>query len=567
MTQRTTKFFEKKKGAPPLKIIPLGGTTTVNRNLFVYECGPDIILVDCGVDFPDEDTPGVDLIIPDFSYVLENRHKVRGLLVTHGHYDHFGAIPFLLKELDVPIFSSRLVRGFIQTRIDEHRGVHGAKLNLLDERQGPLSLGCFRIDHFRVNHSVPDSLGFVIDTPQGRVFHVSDFKFDWTPVMDEPFDTAKVLDYARDEVLVLLSDCLGALRPEFTKSERFIEETFLDLLERAGQDQVIVTTVSSNISRIQQAINAARHYDRKVVFSGRSIRQNMEVARKLGYVNFPENLIVDERRSNKLPQGKLLYLVAGSYGQGNSALARIATGTHQHVKIRRNARVIFSADPIPGVEGMVNRMIDRLTVLGADVYYSEIQAGLHVSGHGCQGDLSLLASLVRPGYFIPIGGTPQHMRAYTRMLEDQGISSSRVFELLDGQGLSFQGGKVEHLKKIAVRDIYVEGSQVGETGPGILRERKALADDGMVVIIIKYSHKKQKVTGEPQIVSRGFVFMKESEKLINQMTQTVTKTLDRNKDRIKDWDHTRKQIEKDLDKFLWKETGRSPIILPVFVEV
>ncbi|MFH1565998.1 MAG: ribonuclease J [bacterium] len=547
-----------------LKIIPLGGTTNVTKNIYVYEYGEDIIIVDCGVGFPDSSDYGVDLVIPDFSYILKNKHKVRALLVTHGHEDHFGAVPFLLNELNIPVYATKLVLGFIQNKLNDH-GIKNAKLITID-RKSPFEIGPFKITPISVNHSVPDSVAFAIETNEGVVLHVSDFKFDWTPVMDPPFDVFKLTQIADKGIDLLLSDSLGSTSKGYTESERYIEQTFNELMSKA-KAQVFITTMSSNISRIQQAINASLKFGRKVVISGRSIEQNLEVATKLGYLSFPENTFVKDQDAKNFARDKLTHIVAGSYGQTNSALYRMAMDKHRFIKIEKDATVIFSADPNPpGVLELVNFVIDKLTLIGAEVLYSEIQDSLHVSGHGSRGDLSMLAVLAHPKYLVPIGGTVKFMRAYVNLMTNMGFSKDTIFELLDGESIFLKDKKVFRGEKVYVGNIYVDGSGIGDVGSIVLRDRQELADSGMMVIAIPYKREKKVFGDKIAIVSRGFVYVKEAKHLIREIENRVRSKL-RTNISSKDIIRVKADIEKDVAKFIYKETERNPIVLVITVEV
>lgn len=547
-----------------LKIIPLGGTTNVNKNMYVYEHGEDIIIVDCGVGFPDSSDYGVDLVIPDFSYVLKNKHKVRALLITHGHEDHFGAVPFLLNELNVPVYATKLVVGFIQNKLNDY-GVKNARLITIDKNT-PLNIGPFKIMPIPVNHSVPDSVGFSIETDDGIVVHISDFKFDWTPVMDQPFDVSRLAKIADRGIDILLSDSLGSTSKGYTESERYVEDTFNELISKA-KDQIFITTMSSNISRIQQAITSSLRFGRKVVISGRSIEQNLDAATRLGYLNFPNDTFIKEQDSQKLPQNKLTYIVAGSYGQTNSALYRVAIEKHKYIKLEKGATVIFSADPNPpGVLEPVNYVIDRLTLLGAEVLYSEIQDNLHVSGHGSRGDISMLAALAHPKNLVPIGGTVKFMRAYKNLMVDMGFKKESIFELLDGESIVLNKKSVSRGEKIYVGNVYVDGSGIGDVGSIVLRDRQELAESGMLVIAIPYKRDKNSFGDKIAIASRGFVYVKESKKLMNEIENKVRAKL-RSYNKPKDFIKIKADIERDIAKFIYKETERNPVVLVVTLEV
>jgi ribonuclease J len=438
-----------------LRLISLGGTEDVNKNMFIYESNNDILIIDCGLDFPEPDGKE-GLIIPDISYLLGKKEKVRGILVTHGHEDHFGALPYILPKISVPVYSTRLVSGFIEDSLKDFNLVEKTKLNVFDPEKDILNLGCFKITPFRVNHSVPDSVGFVLETPVGKIFHVSDFKFDWTPVMDRPFDVSKIACLSREGVLALCSDCLGVHEEGYTRSEKDIEKAFLFLLSQA-EDQVFITTVSSNISRIKQAINASRRFNRKVVLLGRSIEQKVKIARRLGYLKISSQDLISSRKARRLPPKMITYIAAGSYGQIGSALWRVAYNDRSPVSLRKGALVIFSADPSPpGAKLRMGQLIDQIIGLGASVRYYETQEDLHVSGHGSRGDLSLMARLVNPQYFIPIGGTIRHMCSYAELITGMGYKSNSVFELPEGQILEFSGRSPRLGERIKLQKILVK---------------------------------------------------------------------------------------------------------------
>lgn len=545
--------FKPNINKPALKIIPLGGTTTVQKNMYVYESGDDIIVMDCGVGFPDLYTPGVDVIIPDFSYILDRRQKVKGIVITHGHDDHRSAVPYLLREYKFPVYAAPFVKALIQKSLEEFTNLETYNINAFDPDKS-FSLGCFTLHPYRVNHSIPDTLGFAIDTPQGRVFHNTDYKFDWSPVMDKPFDVQKAARLATElptGALALLSDCLGATTDGHSKTERIIEETFDEIVSNSTGRQVFITTLSSNISRINQAIQVSLKYGRKIVLAGRSVRDTINIARDFKYIDYPENFFIDEREAHKFPQGQLTYIITGSYGQKGSGLVRVATGEHKAIILEKNAVVIFSADPIPNAVSAVNMMIDELYIKGAEIYYSQIQDNLHVSGHGLRGDMLLLANLIKPKFFIPIGGNVKHMRAYSELMESIGIAPDRVFQLLDGQSVIFKNNTCKLSDKIKVRDVYVDGTIVGDVGTQILEERIQMANNGMVVVNIS--------TQEIEIITRGFVFIKESKALLEEAKKEVQKILQ--KTAGKENKNLPRKIELDLARYLNKKTGRDPLVV------
>lgn len=447
------KFKEKKD--QKLRVLSLGGWSGVNQNMFVYETNDDILIVDCGIDFPDETMPGVEVIIPDISYLKERKRKIRGIIVTHGHEDHFGALPYHLSKLNSPpIFATKLVKGFIQAKLKEFE-VSFSKFHLIDPEKDFFTVGQFKIHSFRVNHSVPDSIGLCLETPAGKIFHVSDFKFDLTPVIGKVFQIGKAARLAYPQVLALISDCLGATTPGFTSSEQEIEKIFDQIIGKA-KGQVFITTISSNISRLQQAIRVSLQQNRKIVIVGRSVQEKIEIARKLGYLKLNQRNIVLPQKARKLPQNRLTYLIAGSYGQPNSALTNLAKGTYREVKLEKGAVVIFSADPSPpGSKEAVDSVVDKLILKGAKVHYYEIQENLHVSGHGSASDIRLLFALVKPKYFIAIGGDPRHIRAYSLLAKEMGAKERQILELFNGEVLQLDRQQVQIVDKIKVKGIPV----------------------------------------------------------------------------------------------------------------
>lgn len=555
--------------APALKIIPIGGTTTIQKNMYVYECGNDIIVFDCGIGFPDADEPGVDIIIPDFTYILENRAKVRGIVITHGHDDHRSSIPYLLREHKFDIYAIKFVKALIEKQLEEYSNLENFKVRELNPDR-PLQLGCFTLNAFRVNHSIPDTLGFAVDTPQGRVFHNSDYKFDFTPVMDRPFDIQKAAVLAsepKNGVLALLSDCLGSTHEGFAKSESTIIDTFDQILKSSKGRQVFITTISSNISRIYQAIQASQDNGRRVVLAGRSIRNSISVARELKYIDFPESMFVEESAATRMDQSKLTYIIAGAYGQKGSGLARVALNDHKYITIQEKSVVIFSADPIPNTVTAIDKLIEILYTHGAEVYYSEIQNNLHVSGHGGRGDMVLLANIVRPNYFIPIGGNIKTMRVYSEMIQGLGVSENRILQLLDGQEVIFENGRARPGQRLKLKEVYVDGDLVGDVGAKVIEERLKMSTDGMVVVLI--NNENGNFTNlKIDTVTRGFIFVKENKKLMFEIQKRVDKSVKNFLEKPVEKQGTggihieelKRKIERDLEKFLFTETGRNPLI-------
>jgi len=548
-----------------LKVIPLGTNADVQRNLYVYEYGGNILLIDCGIGFPESEALGVDIVIPDFSYLKDRADKIRGLVITHAHEDHYGAVPFLLRDFDIPIFASKLALGFVKNKLEDYGIKKKVKLFEIDPQKGGFNLGPFSITPFRVNHSIPEALGFSIQTPVGVVFHVADFKFDWSPVNGKTFDVDRATRLARGGVRLLLSDCLGATHEGYTRSEIHIEKTFNNIISESS-GQVFITTISSNISRIQQAINASLHNNRKVVPVGLSIKKSMETAIELGYLKVPKSILVDARKAHKLDPNKTTYIITGCYGQKNAGLGRLADGENKFVTLQRNATVVFSADPIPGVHDAVDSLIDKLTLRGANVVYGEVQDNLHVSGHGSQGDLLMLASLVRPDYYLPIGGGVRHMRAYAQLMGRLGVPPNHVFEIAGAQVIEVSKKDVRLGEKIKTAKVYVDGSKVGDIGAVVIRDRQELANDGIVVAVIPWDKRGGRIKGSIQIVSRGFVYMRESQELIDALVGIVKKSCS-NVPKNAGYGDIKSRVEQRLSEYIYSSTKRSPVVLSVISEI
>lgn len=548
-----------------LKFIAISGTTGVTENLYVYEYGNDILVVDCGIGFPEEAAFGVDLEIPDFSYIIKNKDRVRAVLISHAHEDHFGALPFLLQELDVPIYSTKLVAGFIQDKLTDY-GIRSKEVRIIDPETDGITIGAFKIDSFRVSHSVPDGVGFCIGTPAGRIFHVPDYKFDWTPVDQKPFDIGKAATLAKDGVLALASDCLGSTSEGYTQSELDIEKT-IELIVEEATGRVFFTTISSNISRMQQVLRVANNLGRKVVFIGRSIEKKAEIARKLGYLHYEDGLVVSIKQADKLPDSKVVFIISGSYGQVGSSLYRVSQDEHQFLKTKKGDVIIFSGDPAPpGTEQAVNYVVDNLIEKGVEVHYYDTQEDLHVSGHGSQKDIEMLLALIEPKYLLPIGGTIRHMRSFNKLAQKMGWKQEEVFELREGEAVEFSNGEARKGEKIPVRSVLVDALGIGDVGPVVLRDRKTLAKEGIVIAVLQLDKVSKRLIGKPDIISRGFVFAKEQQQFLDRTSLELTKKLQGHSGRGDEREI--KGIAIDfLERFFFEETGRRPMILPVVVEV
>lgn len=547
-----------------LKFIAISGTTDVTQNMYVYEYGDEMIIVDCGVGFPEAEMYGVDLIIPDFTYIRENKHKLKGIVVTHGHEDHLGAIPFLLKEIKVPVYSTALVAGFIEEKFNEH-GLKGTKVNIFSPERDVVKLGVFKITPFRISHSVPDAVGFAIDTPVGRAFHIPDYKFDWTPVDGKPFDIAKLAILASEDALMLASDALGSTNPGYTKSERDIESR-VEAIALNAKGSILFTTISSNISRMQQAINVAIKMGRQVAFVGRSIDSKMTIAKDLGLVHYPPGTVIPLKKARGLPKNRIMYIISGGYGQSGSALDRVSQGVHDHLKVDQGDVVIFSSDPAPpGSKAAVDTIVDRFIALDIEVHYYDLQEDLHVSGHGSQEDIKMLMSVVKPKYLVPIGGTVRHMRAYRDIAVNLGWKEESIFELEQGGVLEMNGNSARISGRVESKNILVDGLGVGDVGNHVLRDRKKLSEDGVAIVLIQVDKVRHKVIDTPEVLSRGFIFEKQHGKLLETAGEYLFREI--SKLQRMDKNSVRGVVVDYLEKFFWKEIQRRPMILPVVVEI
>lgn len=545
-----------------LKILSLGGTA-VNKNMYVYETERDIIVVDCGIAFPDEDMPGIDLIIPDVSYLKDRKNKIRAIFLTHGHEDHRGALPYILPELSrVPIYGTKLTLGLSKIRCDEA----GLKCDWREvDYNQQVTAGNFTVNFVHVTHSIPDAANLIINTPAGVIYHGSDFKFDWTPVDKFPTEVQKIAAAGKYGILCLLTDCLRVEKAGYTLSESMIEQTFeIQIQKCAGK--FIITTQSSNISRIQQAVNVAQRHDRMIVFAGRSIEQNAEVAVRLGYLTLPKDKMIRVEDVARYPAGKIMVIATGSQGQDNSALSRIANGEHK-IRIAEGDSVIFFQDPIPGSETSVNDLINTLIKAGAEVYYSAILDELHVSGHEAADGLKLMLALTKPKYVWPIGGTLRHLKHYAKLAQSMGYKDEQIIIPDEGQIIRFEGQKANKDKKVEVKNVLIDGLGIGDVGNVVLRDRRTMSADGVVMVIVPMEKATGKVIGEVDIVSRGFVYMKESDELIGQAKKVVRDALAQHEGPMSDFRFFRRHITEHLEKFLFQATHRRPLILPVIVEV
>ena len=549
---------------PRLKVIPLGGLSEIGKNMTVMEYGDDIIIIDAGLMFPGEDMLGIDLVIPDISYLLERREKIRGIVITHGHEDHIGALPYLLPQLNVPVYSTKLTQGLISVKLKERKALTGARLIVVPPG-GDVTLGKFRVEFFPVCHSIPDSAGLIIYTPVGTVVHTGDFKIDYTPVDSKPTDLSRLAQLGAQGVLLLLSDSTYAELPGYTPSERVVGET-LDHVMANAPGRVIVTTFASLVSRIQQVIDAAAKHQRRVFIIGRSMIDTVRIALELGYLNAPDGILARLDELKGMPHNKVVLVTTGSQGEPTSALVRIANRDHRQVHVLRGDTIILSATPIPGNEALINRTVDNLFKQGAQVLYDKV-AQVHVHGHGSQEELKLLLSLVKPKFFMPIHGEYRHLSIHAKLAESIGIPTENIFLLEDGDILELnpQAGRITG--KVSAGNVYVDGLSVGDIGSLVLRNRRMLSRDGVVVVVIAVNKQTGKLVGRPDIVSRGFVDTRESKEMIDESRDLVAHALDRSGDHPAEWGFVSTKVRDILNKFYYEQTKRRPMILPVMVKV
>lgn len=549
---------------PRLRVIPLGGLSEIGKNMMVLECQEDIIVIDAGLMFPEEGMLGVDLVIPDISYLLERRDRIKGMLVTHGHEDHIGALPYVLPQLDVPIYCTQLTQGLISVKLKERKALAKASLNVLPPG-GRVTLGCFQIEFFPVCHSIPDAVGLIINTPVGTIVHSGDFKLDFTPVSGNPTDLSRLAQVGREGVLLLLSDSTYAELPGYTPSERVVGEA-LDHIMAEAPGRVIITTFSSLISRIQQVIDSATKYERRVFVVGRNMTNIVHMAVELGYLRTPDGLLGRLDELKNMPHDKIVFVTTGSQGEPTSALVRIANRDHHQLHIVPGDTVAISATPVPGNEALVAKTMDNLLRQGANVVYNSM-APVHVHGHASQEELKLMLNLVRPQYFVPIHGEYRHLSLHAKLAESIGIPRESIFLMDDGDVLEIGPQMAKVTGKVSSSNVYVDGLSVGDIGTVVLRDRKMLSRDGMVVVIIAINRQTGKLVGRPDIVSRGFVDTREAKEMLDESRDLVARVLDRGGDHPAQWSFVNVKVRDTLNKFYYEQTKRRPMILPFMVKV
>ena len=572
--RRSYRSYGKIKPAPgkskaepkPIKVSFLGGLNEVGKNMTLFEYGEDMFLVDCGLAFPDQDMLGVDLVLPDFTYVERNADRIRGIVITHGHEDHIGGLPYLLKVLNVPVYGTKLTVGLIQGKLREHGLLNSASLNVINPGD-VITLGGFTVEAIHVNHSIPDALGLAIRCEGGTIVHTGDFKIDTTPIDGGMMDLGRLAEIGQEGVLCLMSDSTNAERPGFTESERKVGESFETLFRKAGNNRIIVATFSSNIHRVQQIMNVAASLGRKVALVGRSLENVVSISAELGYLNVPEGIVIDINMINRYPADKLVIITTGSQGEPMSALTRMAFSDHRKVEIHPNDYVIISATPIPGNEKTVSRVVNELMKLGADVVYEKMYE-VHVSGHACQEELKMIMGIVKPKYFIPVHGELKHLRKHAGLALSMGIPKENI--------LIADNGRVAEISKKALRctstvpagRVFVDGYGVGDVGSVVLRDRKHLAQDVLVIVAVCIDRESGMIVSGPDVVTRGFVYVKESEELINAAREVAVEAIEAQTDGgYFDWNSIKASLRDEISHLMYERTKRSPMILPVIMEV
>lgn len=557
---------QKVKKKPPVRISFLGGLNEIGKNITVIECDNDIVIVDCGMAFPDGDMLGVDLVIPDFSYIEQNVERVRGIVLTHGHEDHIGGLPFLLSKVNVPLYGTALTIGLIENKLREHSLVNKAKMNVVNAGSS-IRLGCMEIQFIHVNHSIPDAVGFAIKTPGGTIVHTGDFKIDCTPISGETIDLSAFAKIGDEGVLALLAESTNAERPGYTPTEQMVSDSLDGLFRKAENYRIIIATFASNVNRVQQIINCAEKYGRKVAFSGRSMVTYMDVASKLGYLEIPKNILIDIDMLKKYPPEQIVLITTGSQGEPMSALSRMAYSDHRKVMVGEGDFIIISANPIPGNEKSVGNIVDELLKRGCKVIYESMYE-VHVSGHACQEELKLMHRLVRPKYFIPVHGEQKHLRKHAELAEFLGMDKKNIFLADIGDTVELTNDYMKAVDKVPAGRVFVDGLGVGDVGSIVLRDRKHLAQDGLLIIVASLDVYDGHVISGPDIVSRGFVYVRESEDLLEEVRRLALSILDDCAEKnIHEWGDIKSRLRENISRRISQRTHRTPMILPILQEV
>lgn len=552
-----------KQNTGKLKIIPLGGLEQIGMNITAFEYEDSIIVVDCGLSFPEDDMLGIDLVIPDITYLKENIDKVKGFFITHGHEDHIGAIPYVLKEINVPIYATKLTIGIIDRKLEEHGMLKTVKRKVVKYGQH-INLGCFRVEFIKTNHSIQDAAALAIYSPAGIVVHTGDFKVDYTPVFGDAIDLARFGEIGKKGVLALMCDSTNAERPGFTQSEKSVGKVLDGIFEDHRKNRIIIATFASNVDRVQQIINCAEKYGRKVVIEGRSMVNIISIASELGYLSLPENILIDVEQLRSYPDEQTVIITTGSQGESMAALSRMANGTHRKVSIKPNDTIVFSSNPIPGNEKSVTGIINELMMKGADVIFQDV----HVSGHACQEDIKLIYSLVNPKYAIPVHGEYKHLVAQAKIAEQLGYDTDHIKILSSGDVLEINEDGAKVTGRVHVGNVMVDGLGVGDVGNIVLRDRQRLAEDGIIIVVMTLEAGSGQLLAGPDIVSRGFVYVRNSESLMDEAKCVLDDTMERLTDNnVTDWGKIKTEVKDALGDFVWKETKRRPMIIPIIMEV
>lgn len=548
-----------------VRIIPLGGINEIGKNITVIEYKEDIIVIDCGLKFPDEDMFGIDLVIPDISYLLKNKDKIRGIFLTHGHEDHIGALPYVLRQLNVPVYGTKLTLGIVETKLKEHGLLSSTELIRVKPRD-VIKLNSVSVEFIKTNHSIADSVAIAIHTPLGVVLHTGDFKIDYTPIDGEPMDFGRFAEIGKRGVLAMLADSTNVEKPGYTMSEKVVGESFARLFSKA-KGRIIIATFASNVHRIQQIIDAARLYDRKVAVSGRSMENIVAVATELGYLEFEKDILVSIDQINKYPNNKVVIITTGSQGEPMSALTRMANSEHRKVNIVEGDTVIISATPIPGNEKLVSRVINQLFQKGAEVIYKSL-AEIHVSGHACQEELKLMHSLVKPKFFIPVHGEYRHLKQHGELAVSLGLPEDNVLIPENGGVIEVNRNSIRKNGTVSAGQVFVDGLGVGDVGNIVLRDRKHLSQDGILTVVVTLSKENNSIIAGPDIISRGFVYVRESEGLMDEAKDIVKDVLrECEESNITDWASLKSKVRDELRSYLYEKTKRKPMILPIIMEI
>lgn len=546
-----------------LRIIPLGGLEAIGMNITAFEYEDSIIVVDCGLSFPEDDMLGIDLVIPDITYLKDNIERVKGFFITHGHEDHIGALPYVLREINVPIYSTKLTNGIIEHKLKEHNMISKVKRKVVKYGQH-INLGCFRVEFIKTNHSIQDAAALAIYSGAGIVVHTGDFKVDYTPVYGDAIDLQRFGEIGKKGVLALMCDSTNAERPGFTQSERTVGKTFDTIFREHPNNRILVATFASNVDRVQQIINTAYHYGRKVVVEGRSMVNIISTASELGYLQIPDNTLIEIEQLKNYPPEKTVLITTGSQGEPLAALSRMASGMHRKIKIMPNDLIVFSSNPIPGNEKAVSRVINDLYIQGAEVIFHDT----HVSGHACQEEMKLIYSLVRPKYAIPIHGEYKHRIAQAGVAEELGIPKENILMLSSGDVLELDDEGADVVDKVQVGSVFVDGLGVGDVGNIVMRDRQHLAEDGIIIVVLTLESGSGQILAGPDIVSRGFVYVRGSESLMDEAQRVLNGTVSAIADKgITDWGKIKSEIKDSLGDYVWKKTKRRPMILPVIMEI